>query len=469
MSYSLLLFPNQLFSEKVLKPILTKYHVKKIYFIEDPLYYGERKGSQAVSSLSLNQLRLLYMYVVHRKYVEIIASLRDTVYWEEDSIDYTTIKDNVIMFDPCDYVLVKKLQSFFPSILILDSPSFLLNKRHIEDYKKNHSKRLQHSVFYKYVKSIYHILEDIPSTDKENRTPYHKDIPLPKDPYRFSYSEKEIWLEGLAWLKKSRYHTNPKPLITWDEVITTYLTKIPLTHNDVDHWFKDFLKNRFEYYGKYQDVIIDTNNLLYHSGLSIFLNNGLIIPIDVIRKVKPYEKYANSYEGFLRQVMGWREYSRYYYITVTKDIYQKNIFKNAKKILGKEWYRGTIGIPIVDKTIQNAFNYGYINHIQRLMVISNYMNLSGYHPNCLYKWMYEFSLDSYEWVMVFNCYSMGTWGDGGYAMRKPYISSASYLLKMSNEKNDSWSEKWNHLFRRFLEKNRSIIEHTPLSYILHRY
>jgi deoxyribodipyrimidine photolyase-related protein len=170
-------------------------------------------------------------------------------------------------------------------------------------------------------------------------------------------------------------------------------------------------------------------------------------------------------EGFIRQIIGWREYARFYYYVVPKTIYRKNTFKNSGR-MNKTLYMGTTEIPLVNKTIQYAFNYGYINHIQRLMVMSNYMTLWGYHPDMIYKWMYEFSLDSYDWVMIFNCYSMGSWSDGGKAMRKPYISSANYLLKMSNESKGEWSDIWNEKFNRFLTKHKNILKHTQLANLL---
>lgn len=302
--------------------------------------------------------------------------------------------------------------------------------------------------------------------DVYNRLPYSKNIPEPKDPFATTYSDRKEWEEGLVWLQESSFAKNPKPVADWKVVIEEYLTRLPITTEDVRKWMRKFFEERFANYGKYQDVILDTDPLLYHSGLSIYLNNGLITPKEVLETATKYKKDLASYEGFVRQIIGWREYTRYYYHYVPKEIYQENVFGNTLRTLPKAWYTGDVGIPLVDKTIVHAMNYGYINHIQRLMVISNYMTLAGYHPNMIYKWMYEFSLDSYEWVMVFNCYSMGAWSDRGFAMRKPYISSSSYLLRMSNHKKGEWTETWDRLYRAFLEKNKQVLIHTQLAHLV---
>jgi len=95
------------------------------------------------------------------------------------------------------------------------------------------------------------------------------------------------------------------------------------------------------------------------------------------------------------------------------------------------------------------------------MVVSNYMTLSGYHPDLIYKWMFEFALDSYEWVMIFNCYSMASYSDKGYAMRKPYVCSSKYLLRMSNELKGEWEAKWDKLYYSFIKTQKNLLKHTP--------
>jgi len=470
-SSSLVLFPNQLFEPALLKSM--NLDVATIYFIEDPLFYGNRKGSGAVENLQLNQLRILYMYVSHHSYIQRLKSAGFKVIYKsiqdlwKKPMDYSFLPKQCRVFDPCDQLLLKHLPSH---CVVLDSPSFILTAAEIHAYAppSTPTKRLQHAAFYTFVKQKLQLLTNIPSQDKFNRAAYSKSLVEPPSPFKHLFSSALEWETGLHWLEKSPFAKNPAPSLPWKELIQTYLIHLPLTTDDVRLWLNDFIKERLDLYGKYQDVVIPTNPLLYHSGLSIYLNNGLITPLEVINAVRRKKTALQNYEGFVRQVIGWREYCRMYYLHVATSDYRKNIFHQTKTPkLSLEWYKGSTAVPIVNETIQYAFNYGYINHIQRLMIISNYMTLRNVHPDHVYRWMYEFSLDSYEWVMVFNCYSMGTWSDGGLAMRKPYISSANYILKMSKTpRTADWVTHWNALFHAFLTKHTDILKHTQLANLL---
>ena len=465
----LVLFPNQLFEIKLLK--FTTPMVKTIYFIEDPVFYGDRKGSTAVENLQLNQLRIAYMYVVHQRYIKQLKEAGYKVVFKSildlfgKDISYSFLPKKCILYDPCDHVLMKRLQSTDIQSTLLESPSFLLSNQDIQTYRKDKkTKRLQHYDFYKFVKHKLNILEKVESQDKYNREPYRKDIPMPPNAFQHLFSNPKEWASAIKWLEKTPFKNNPSPSDEWNTIIKTYLIHLPLTSADVKHWLLDFIKYRFNNYGKYQDVVTSKNVLLYHSGLSIYLNNGLVTPMEVIQAVSKKKTDIQNYEGFVRQVIGWREYCRMYYLQVASTDFRKNIFKQPlQKKLGEAWYNGQTDIPIVDETIRYAFNYGYLNHIQRLMVMANYMTLSNIHADRIYQWMYEFSLDSYEWVMIFNCYSMGSWSDGGLAMRKPYISSANYILKMTDATKGDWIIIWNKRFQTFLKKHQSILKHTQLA------
>lgn len=437
----LLLFPNQLFEPKLIKSLVGTRDISKIHFIEDPLYYGEReKGNY----LKLNQLRIVYMYVAHKHYLKMLRKEFNVEYHAFDKP--FSYKGNYVYIDPCDILIEKKLEHMER----IDSPSFLMSREDLSEYKRaNGHKKLQHRQFYNTVKKKLGLLEDVKNMDKYNRAQFSKKVPIPKNQYAIKCTSAKEWVDAIEWIKTTRFSNNPQPL-TWD--IDGYLTKLPVTSEHVVTWMTTFFKERFIHYGKYQDIIYDKNPLFYHSGASIYLNNGLITPSLILKMAQKYKKDIESYEGFVRQIIGWREYTRYYYHTVPKTIYKQNPFKFKNKQLSAKWYNGTTDIPIINKTIIYAMNYGYINHIQRLMVISNYMTLSEYHPDMLYKWMFEFSLDSYEWVMIFNSYGMGSYSDNGFAMRKPYISSSNYILRMSNESKGTWQNEWDLKYKMFIEK-----------------
>ena len=164
----------------------------------------------------------------------------------------------------------------------------------------------------------------------------------------------------------------------------------------------------------------------------------------MLQKYKKKVK-INSFEGYIRQLF-WREYQRYCYIYVN---FNKNYFGNKKK-LSKKWYNGTLGIPPIDDLIRSGFKTGYIHHIGRLMYIGNFMNLNKISPKSGFKWFMEFAIDSYEWVMYQNVFDMVFFVTGGQTMRKPYITSSNYILKMSNYKKGEWSKKWNNLYEKFM-------------------
>ena len=182
------------------------------------------------------------------------------------------------------------------------------------------------------------------------------------------------------------------------------------------------------------------------------INIGLINPIDVITRIETIKTKIplNSYEGFVRQIF-WREYQYYCYINIDFTIF--NYFNN-RKVLTKDWYNGTLNIEPVDDAIKEGFNTGYLHHIKRLMVIGNYMNLSEIDAKEGFIWFMEFSCDSYEWVMHQNVYDMVFFVTNGKTMRRPYISSSNYILKMSNYKKDKWCDIWDKKYKDFVLKNK---------------
>ena len=191
---------------------------------------------------------------------------------------------------------------------------------------------------------------------------------------------------------------------------------------------------------------------MFHSCLSSSINIGLLNPLEIIKELKKIKHKIpiNSYEGLIRQYF-WREYQRYCYIFLDKW-HNSNYFNNTKK-LTKEWYNGTTGIDPIDDAIKDAFNIGYLHHIRRLMFVANFMNISGINHEEGRKWFTEFALDSYDWVMYQNI-DMGFFSSGGKTMKRPYISSSNYIIKMSNYKKGNWSIKWDTLYKNFINTQK---------------
>ena len=194
---------------------------------------------------------------------------------------------------------------------------------------------------------------------------------------------------------------------------------------------------------------------LNHSVLSPMLNIGLITPNEVISEVLKHKNDIpiNSLEGFIRQIIGWREFIRGVY--QYKGVQQRNSnFFDFKRKMPKSFYDGSTGVFPFDNCIKKVLQNAYSNHIERLMILGNFMLLCEINPNDIYKWFMELYVDAYDWVMVPNIYGMSQFSDGGLMSSKPYISSSNYIKKMSNYKNGPWAVIWDALYWRFIDKQR---------------
>jgi deoxyribodipyrimidine photolyase-related protein len=176
-----------------------------------------------------------------------------------------------------------------------------------------------------------------------------------------------------------------------------------------------------------------------------------------LKYAKEHTVSIASLEGFLRQIIGWREYMRAIYILEGKNIRSKNYFEANRNIPESFWNAST-GIDPIDHTIRGALNTAYSHHIERLMVMGNFMNLCGFQPDQVHKWFMEMYIDAYDWVMVPNVYSMALYADGGVITTKPYISGSNYVLKMSDYKKGPWSEVWDSLFWNFVGKHYDVLQ-----------
>jgi len=153
--------------------------------------------------------------------------------------------------------------------------------------------------------------------------------------------------------------------------------------------------------------------------------------------------------------MGWREFVRASYLL--KGSFQRsfNFFNHHDKIPKKFW-EGSVGILPVDTIIKRALKTGYCSHIERLMVLGNFLLLTETSPEEIYTWFMGYFVDAYDWVMVPNVYGMSQYADGGVIITKPYVSSSNYILKMSNYPKGEWTEIWDGLFWRFIQKHHSL-------------
>jgi deoxyribodipyrimidine photolyase-related protein len=239
-----------------------------------------------------------------------------------------------------------------------------------------------------------------------------------------------------------------------------------VTHADARKQLQIFLESYFKSFGDFQDAIDKNNSTLFHSLLSPYINSGLLDPMEcIVDAVSHFNESINkipinALEGFVRQILGWREFIRGVYWENMPQYKEKN-FWSHKKSLNNNWYSGETGIPLLDDAIKESVNTGYTHHINRLMIISNLMNLSNIKPKEIYQWFMEMYVDSADWVMVPNVFGMGTYADGGIFSTKPYICGSSYMLRMSNYKKGEWCDAVDGLYWRFIETNREFFAKNP--------
>ncbi len=365
------------------------------------------------------------------------------------------------IINPTDNWIEKRVQNFDTQIDInwLNNPSFLNIKEELIQFFNPNKKKYFQTSFYKEQRIKRNILlQDGKPTggkwtfDAENRKKY----PRTKTPPIISFPETNSYFSEALEYVETNFEENIGKL--------TKTPIYPTTHKEAKKWLVNFFETRFYEFGDYEDAIVNDKHFLNHSILSPMLNTGLLTPKFVVYEAIIFSNKnaipINSLEGFIRQIIGWREFIRGVY--EAKGTEQRNgNFWNHKNKIPKSFYDGSTGIPPIDETINKILKTGYAHHIERLMVLSNFMLLCEINPKDIYQWFMELFIDSYDWVMVPNVYGMSLYADGGVLSTKPYISSSNYIKKMSNYKNGDWQKTWDGLFWTFMDKNRDFFKKNP--------
>lgn len=240
----------------------------------------------------------------------------------------------------------------------------------------------------------------------------------------------------------------------------------PVTRQQYLKRLEHFLEWQLPFFGDYQDAISEQTPFLYHSLLSPGLNLGLITPKEVVEEsVAHYEKHKekiplSALEGFVRQIIGWREFVRGIYQNYSERQDKENFWNHTRQ-MQPSWYEGHTGIPPLDDAIRKVNDFAYSHHIERLMVLSNLMLLSEVHPQEVHRWFMEFHVDSSDWVMGPNVYGMGQFSDGGIFATKPYICGSNYLRKMSHYPNGDWCDVVDGLYWRFVHVHKGFFSKNP--------
>ena len=338
------------------------------------------------------------------------------------------------------------------------SPMFLSSREEFKDYLGSRKKPFM-KTFYENMRKTHKVLMDKNgkpeggdwSYDSENRKKLPKDYEF-SEPMSFEVSSH--FSEVRSWVSEE-FSDHPGQLeVLW----------LPTQRSEAKKWFSSFIRDRLKDFGSYQDSITSESDFVSHSLISPLLNVGLLEPKDLVDKAEAAYKRGsapiNSVEGFIRQVIGWREFMRGIYQNYSDEQFEKNFWSHKKK-LKSCWYDGTTGIEILDDAIKKADRIGYTHHIERLMILSNMMLLCEVEPTEVYNWFMEMHLDSSDWVMGPNVFGMGQFSDGGIFATKPYICGSNYYLKMSRYKKGDWCEIVDGLYWRFIDKHQDFYKKNP--------
>lgn len=235
----------------------------------------------------------------------------------------------------------------------------------------------------------------------------------------------------------------------------------PVTYDGARAWLEDFIAHRLPRFGDYEDAIAAHEPVLFHSVLTPLLNIGLLTPRVVLDAALGAPGVPlNSLEGFVRQIIGWREFVRASYVLKGRPQRSRNFWRHERDVPDSFWTAQT-GIEPIDTVIRRVLRHAYAHHIERLMVLANFMNLCGFRPDDVYRWFMALFIDAYDWVMVPNVYGMALHADGGLITTKPYVAGSNYVLKMSDFGRGDWTATWDGLFWQFVERHRAFFDANP--------
>jgi deoxyribodipyrimidine photolyase-related protein len=445
---ALLIFPHQLFKKN---SVLKK--DQSVYLIEAPRYFTDFSFHKKKLVLHRASMQAYFDYLKKKKFSVTYVSFADYKHLFKNlkKENFSTIHYIDPVDIPFEDEFEKKVKNCTKTLFKHETPAFLSP---IDWLKKVFAAKKKYFMqpFYVEQRKRLNILltkEKKPtggswSYDDQNRKKIPKNIKIP--PLRNLQKNKYV-LEAITYVQKN-FPNNPGSIENFN---------YPVTFNQAQTWFDAFLKNRFANFGPYEDAIVAHEHFLFHSVLSPLLNIGILTPNFVIKKALAFAEKnnipLNSQEGFFRQIIGWREFVRAVYILDNKKQRSSNFFGHHKKIPQYFWNASTPIEPI-NTTIHKVLKTAYAHHIERLMILGNFMLLCEFKPTEVYKWFMELFIDAYDWVMVPNVYGMSQFCDGGLMTTKPYLSSSNYILKMSDYKKNEWALIWDALYWHFIAKNR---------------
>lgn len=379
--------------------------------------------------------------------------------------------DKVIITEPGEYRLLNDIQKWQKRLSIeleiREDTRFIVDKSFFSEWA-NDRKQLRMEYFYRELRKRtgYLMEENKPiggewNYDSQNRKSLPSDITIPK---QTKAPQDEITQEVLR-LVESKFPEH------FGDLKPFYFA---VTRNQALQVLKQFISERLAQFGDYQDAMAEKQPWLFHSHIGFYLNCGLLLPREVIEAAESAyhsgEAPLNSVEGFIRQILGWREYVRGFYWHFMPELKQQNVL-NAIRPLPDFFWTSHTNMNCLRQCIKETKENAYAHHIQRLMVIGNFALIAGLSVEEVNEWYLLVYADAYEWVELPNVSAMILFADGGNLASKPYAASGSYINKMSDYcKNCGYSvskktgEKacpFNYLYWDFILRNKPELENNP--------
>ncbi len=379
--------------------------------------------------------------------------------------------EKIIITEPSEYRVLEDVRSWQKQIstpiAILEDTRFIATKQEFSDWVKGR-KALRMEYFYRDIRRKTNLLMDGKKPiggawnyDSENRKPAADDLFMPSP---LTFQPDRITGEILE-LIETRFADH------FGDVDNFWFG---VTRQHAEAAFKHFIASALANFGAYQDAMLTGQKYLYHSVISLYLNVGLLDPLTMCKMVE--EAYLNgsvplnSAEGFIRQIIGWREYIRGIY-WLKMPGYEANNFFDTKRPLPDFYWSGETDMRCMSEAIGQTKSDAYAHHIQRLMVTGNFALLIGANPSEVHEWYLTVYADAFEWVEMPNTIGMSQFADGGLLGSKPYISSGNYISKMSNycseckynvkEKTGEGACPFNSLYWHFLDRNSHKLKGNP--------
>lgn len=350
---------------------------------------------------------------------------------------------------------------------IISNDQFMVNRQDFAEWFKNAEDASMEAFYRKRRRETGTLMEeDQPlggrwNYDAENRVPPTGNMPIPETP---SFPPDAI-TQRVIDLVENEFSDHRGNGSDFD---------LPVSREDVAIWLQDFINHRLRLFGMYQDAMLSKSHRMYHSFLSPYFNHGVLKTAEVLTMVeKAYddgEVPINSAEGFIRQVMGWREFLYGVYWMRMPEFRDENFLEFHRQI-PKLLNDGDTNLKCLACVVQQSQTEAYAHHIQRLMVVGNFALLIGIEPNELLRWMTETYIDAAEWAALPNVLGMTLYADGGQLGSKPYAASAHYTDKMSDycqgcyyRERKRVGEKacpFNYLYWNFVGTYQEVLKHNP--------